>query len=65
MNSRTYAGGCGIYIKQNLKFLLGQDLEFSSDGFETCFTELPRERQKSIIVSSMYRHPHGNVEKFP
>ena len=63
VNSRTNAGGAGVYIKQNLKFFHGQDVEFSSDGFETCVIELPRERQKSIIVSSMHRHPHGNVEK--
>ena len=47
VNSRTNAGEVGIYIKQNLNFFRRQDLEFSSDGFETCFLELPRERQKS------------------
>ena len=50
VNSRTNAGGVGIYIKQNLNFFRRRDLEFSSDGFETCFVELPRERQKSIII---------------
>ena len=64
VNSRTNAGGVGIYIKQNLIFFRRRDLEFSSDGFETCFVELPRERQKSIIISSIYRHPHGTAENF-
>ena len=62
MNSRTNAGGVGIYIKQDLNFFRRQDLEFSSEGFETCFVELPREKQKSNIISSIYRHPHGNAE---
>ena len=35
VNSRTNAGGVGIYIKQNLNFFRRRDLEFSSDGFET------------------------------
>ena len=64
VNSRTNAGGVGIYIKENLKFIRRQDLEFSTDGLETCFVELPRERQKSIAIGSIYRHPHGDAENF-
>ena len=64
MNSRTNAGGVGIYIKENLKFIRRQELEFLTDGLETCFVELPRERQKSIVIGSIYRHPHGDAENF-
>ena len=47
-----------------LKFIRRQDLEFSTDGLETCFVELPRERQRSIVNGSIYRHPHGDAENF-
>ena len=63
-NSKTNAGGTGLYIKDNIKFIRRPDLEFSSNGLETCFVELPRAKQKSVIIGCIYRHPHNDRESF-
>ena len=63
-NLETNAGGTGLYIKDNITFVRRSDLEFSSTGLETCFVELPRAKQKSVIIGCIYRHPHNDRESF-
>ena len=63
-NSETNARGTGLYIKDNIKFIRRTDLEFSTTGLETCFEELPRTKQKSVIIGCIYRHPHNDHESF-
>ena len=63
-NSETNAGGTGLYIKDNIKFIRRTDLEFSTTGLETCFVELPRTKQKAVIIGCIYRHPHNDCESF-
>ena len=63
-NSETNAGGTGLYIKDNIKFIRRSDLEFSTTGLETCFVELSRTKQKSVIIGCIYRHPHNDRESF-
>ena len=64
-NSETNAGGTGLYIKDNIKlFIRRTDLEFSTTGLETCFVELPRTKQKAVIIGCIYRHPHNDRESF-
>lgn len=52
-------------IKDNIKlFIRRTDLEFSTTGLETCFVELPRTKQKAVIIGCIYRHPHNDRESF-
>ena len=59
-NSETNAGGTGLYIKDNIKFIRRTDLEFSTTGF----VELPRAKQKSVVIGCIYRHPHNDRQSF-
>ena len=63
-HSPTNAGGVGIYIKDNIQVIRRQDFEFDFDGVETCFLEVPRIKQKNIIIGCIYRHPESNLETF-
>ena len=62
--SDTNAGGVGMYVKDNVNFIRRSDLEISLNGVETCFIEIPRIRQKNLIIGSIYRHPHSDREDF-
>ena len=49
-NSSTNAGGVGLYIDENIEFHRRSDLEFCTEGVETCFIELYRQKQKNLVV---------------
>ena len=61
-NSKTNAGGVGLYIKDTLNFIRRTELDLITDGLETYFIELPRRKQKNIIVGCGYRHQHNDRE---
>ena len=56
-NSPTRAGGVGLYISQELNFIRRRDLEITSDGIESCWVEIMRQKEKNIVIGSIYRHP--------
>ena len=60
----TNAGGVGIYIKDIMQIIRRQDFRFDFVGVETCFLEVPRIKQKNIIIGCIYRHPESNLETF-
>ena len=49
-NSKTFAGGVG--------------LELLADGVESCWIEIPRKRQKNVVIGSIYRHPFNDRAQF-
>ena len=63
-HSPTNAGGVGIYIKDNIQVIRRQDFEFDFGGVETCFLEVPRIKQKNIIIGCIYRHGSRSVRLF-
>ena len=64
-HSPTNAGGVGLYIKEDIEFIRRQDIEFDFEGVETCFIEIPRQKNKNIIIGCIYRHPLvGQLSKF-
>ena len=56
-HSPTNAGGVGLYIKKDIEFIRRQDIEFDFEGVATCFIEIPRHKNKNIIIGCIYRHP--------
>lgn len=64
INSKTLAGGVGLYLSRELEFTRRRDLDISSDGIEPCRVELERRKQKNLIIGCIYRHPKGNRELF-
>ena len=63
-NSKTQAGGVGLYLSNDLKFSRRSDLDISDDGIEWCWIELARAAQKNIVTGCVYRHPKDNRDLF-
>ena len=63
-NSKTSAGGVGLYLAKELDFIRRCDLELSVECVESCWIEIIRKRQKNIIVGCIYRHPHNDRKHF-
>ena len=61
-DSKSQAGGVGLYISDQLDFSRRRDLDISHDGLESCWIEIARERQKNVLVGCVYRHPKGNLQ---
>ena len=61
-NSKTAAGGVGLYVSEDLEFVRRRDLDLFLDDVEFCWIELPRKSQKSILIGSVYRHPSGDCD---
>jgi len=62
-NSLTRSGGVGIYISQELNFIRRRDLEITSDGMESCWVEIMRQKEKNIVIGCIYRHPANDCAK--
>ena len=62
--SKPNVGAVGLYIKDNIQFIKRSDLEINLDGIDTCFIELPRVKQKHIIVGCIHRHPRSDRVDF-
>ena len=67
-NSETHFGGTGIYVQKKLSYRQRKDLDINIAGeCEASFIELilkSGHRQGSMIICSMYRHPHDNYDEF-
>lgn len=63
-NSKTAAGGVGIYILKDLRFIRRHDLECSTASFESCWIEIIRQKQKNMIIGCIYRHPSSDCTEF-
>ena len=59
----TNAGGTGMYIKQNLKYKLRQDLSLNVPKCEDTWVEIEANHE-CIIVAVIYRHPETNFQTF-
>ena len=64
VNSKTRAGGVGMYVSNELEFSRRNDLDISDDGIESCWIELARTAQKNVVIGCVYRPPKGNRELF-
>ena len=56
-NSKSQAGGVGLYIANNIEFSRKTDLDISHDGIESCWVELS-------IIGCVYRHPKSDRSLF-
>ena len=63
-NSKTAAGGVGLYVSEELEFSRRRDLDLCLDGVESCWIELPRKRQKSVLIGCVYKHPSSDRDSF-
>jgi exonuclease III len=62
--SLSNAGGVGMYISENYKYTIRDDLSKSSKEFETLWLEIHNDSQQNFLCSVIYRHPNGNADTF-
>ena len=53
-DSKTQAGGVGLYLSNDLEFSRRSDLDNSDDGIESCWIELARITQKNIVIGCVF-----------
>ena len=63
-NSKTNAGGVGLYISSNIQYIKRSHLEFNLNDVESCWIELPGDKVKNMIIGSIYRHPSSDIAEF-
>ena len=63
-DSKTMAGGAGIYISSSLNAIHRSDLSFNFVEAESCGIEILQEHKPSIIVGCIYRHSWSNLDNF-
>ena len=61
ITGQTLKGGCGLYIKSDLKVLNRTDLDISFcddfSEFQGTWIEIINKRTNNILVGVFYRHP--------
>ena len=55
MNSKTSAGGVGLYVSDNIHFKHRNDLDLGLlEGLENCWIEIERVKQKNVVCYWLY-----------
>ena len=62
--SNTAAGGVALYVKDNLDYLIRDDLSIREDEFETLWIDIKNSKSQNILFGCAYRHPNTDVKKF-
>ena len=61
----SLVGGVGMFIKNNLSFIIREDLKMNSTSYkiESLFVEVIRQ-DKTFLIAGIYRHPNNNINLF-
>ena len=62
--SNSQKGGSCIYRKNKFDAFEREDLKIINDHFESNWIEIKNKNHKNVIVGSIYRHPHDNLDIF-
>ena len=64
-DSITQAGGVGLYVHSNIKYLIREDLFIDLEGCENLWIVIiTPPNKKNMIISVIYRHSYCNVDLF-
>ena len=63
-HSNSSAGGVALYVKNNLDFIVREDLNALENEFETIWVELKNKKSQNVLCCCAYRHPNTEVEQF-
>ena len=63
-NSKSQAGGVGLYLANKLEFSRKTDFDISHNGIESCWVELGCHKQKNTVIGCIYRHPDSDGSLF-
>ena len=56
-------GGVGLYVRENLKYILRHDLSLSDETFQGLWIEVETSDRK-LICEVVYRHPRNQIDSF-
>jgi hypothetical protein len=57
-------GGVGMYIKDNIQFILRENFSIMEEYIETIFIEIPIQKGRNKIVGTIYRPPDSDNKQF-
>ena len=60
---RREKGGVGLYISNDVKYKLRQDLCKANSNFESCFVEIENNNMKNSLIGVIYR-AHTAIDDF-
>ena len=63
-NSKTQAGGVGLYTHNSLQATKNTDFDLDLPGCEDLWVEINQQRNKKLIVGLIYRHPTHDFKNF-
>ena len=55
-------GGSALYIKNKFNAFERHDLNIINDHFESTWVEIKNQNIRNVVIASIYRHPHDNLE---
>ena len=63
-NRNRHGGGLALFVKDNYKFNIRDDLNKQLDHIETLFVEIDLKNKRNIICGVVYRRPGSNINNF-
>ena len=63
-NSKTSAGGVGLYVDKQLDFVQRKGLEIILEGVESCWIEIENKKSKNVAIGCINRHPNNDCNLF-
>ena len=64
VNSKTNAGGVGVYIENNMSYKIIDNLQLNISDCEDLWLEISINKNQKLIVGVIYRHPKSNLNLF-
>ena len=62
--SKTKAGGSAIYVSDDIDCQQLDNVKIKVDGYEDIWLKLNFNRNESLIVGAIYRHPSSKIKFF-
>ena len=63
-HSNSSAGGVALYLRNNLDYIIREDLNALENEFETIWVEIKNKKSQNALCCCAYRHLRTEVEKF-
>ena len=64
IRNHNKGGGVSVYIHQNFKFKIRNDLSINSKDIESIVVELLHEKRTNTLFNVVYSSPNGKIEPF-
>ena len=62
--SKSFCGGCAIYVNSQLDHQVRNVLSVLEEEYETIWVEINNTKDKNVLCCCLYRHPSSDINKF-